>query len=142
MYKTTGQKWIIGGYVVALACTGLGAYVMYRYGAGIPVLGKVPDLRTLTLGITLLVLAPAITSFFSGFAKLGQDILLSELPTRTFVVTERYPELGFARIAETRTGGRTYYVRLFRAEMKNLPDVFLHLGKGQTSVRKDDLNKA
>lgn len=142
MYKTTGQKWIIGGYVVALVCTALGAYVMYSYGAGIPVLGKAPDLRTLTLGITILVMAPAITSFFSGFAKLGQDILLSELPTRTFVVMERYPELGFARVTETRQGGRSYNVRLFRSEMRNLPELFAHLGKGQTSSREEDLYKS
>ncbi len=135
MNRITGLRWVIVGYCTAIVSILAGALIIYSASTGFFISTKAGMLETISIGLLVLLMAPAATSFFTGYSKLGQDILLAELPTRTFLVVERFPQREFVRVKEIEQEGRTYNVRMSSAMMEELPNEFRHIGKAEISIQ-------
>jgi hypothetical protein len=134
----TGRKHVITGYMLGIGTLGAGLIFVYISAAGIPLLGRELGFTGALIGVFFCGAALSATSFFSGYAKLGQDIEFAELPKRTFVISRRFDLHSLVHVTESFVGGRTYAVRMSAQKIATLPQTFHHLGGGKISTHEKD----
>lgn len=130
MKRQNAHPIILLGYLVATFAIGAGSYLVFLAGTGESV-GEIRGIRLIVTGLLVLYLAPAATSFATGYVRLGRPIALSELPIGVYRLEGRAPELGIVLVREAKR--MRLYVVAVGGDDRLLPESFSHRGGGKTA---------